>query len=389
MEFTFSEEQNLLRDSVRRFIDRNYRFEARRALVEKQGGFSRDNWAMFAEMGWLGAGLPEEAGGFGGGAVETAIVLEEFGRALVVEPFLAVGILAAQTLNLGASLEQRRTLLPLLINGQRLIVLAHGEPAARGRVANVGTTALAANHGRYVLTGRKSLVLGGPVADQFIVSARTSSRADDRDGITLFLLGHDAPGMKRHDYRLIDGSAACDLVLDGVAVGPEAVLGTQGSAYGTIDRALSHAIVGICAEAVGAMSAALWTTRDYLTTRKQFGVAIGSFQALQHRMADMYIEFEQSRAILHRALVHLDTGNPALRQRAVSAAKAQIGRSGKFVGAQAIQLHGGIGMTNEYSIGHYFKRLTVIEGLFGNTPYHLAEIAKDYIAASHPRGSLP
>ena len=363
MEFAFSEEQNLLRDSVRRFIDRNYGFEARRTVVEKQGGFSRDNWAMFAEMGWLGIGLPEQAGGFDGGAVEAAIVLEEFGRALVAEPFLAVGVLAAQTLSLGASLDQRRALLPLLINGERLIVLAHGEPTARGLVAHVGTTAIAAGHGRHVLSGRKSLVLGGSVADQFIVSARTSGMADDRDGITLFLLGHNAHGMKRHDYRLIDGGAACDLVLDGVAVGPEAVLGTQGNAYGALDRAFSHAIVGICAEAVGAMASALWTTRDYLTTRKQFGVPIGSFQALQHRMADMYIELEQSRAMVHRSLAHLEAGDPAVRRRAVSAAKAQIGRSGKFVGAQAM-----------------------IEGLFGNTPYHLAEIAKDYTQPSHPRG---
>ena len=378
MNFTLTEEQSMLVDSVQRFVQQEYDFETRRATASRPGGFDRAHWRQFADMGWLGVSLPDAVGGFDGTAVDTALVMQELGRGLVLEPYLAVAVLAAQAINAGASDEQKKILLPPLIGGESLVVLAHGEPDACGVLAHVATRAELNGEGGYRLHGRKSLVLGGPVADKFLVSARTGGEIGDENGISLFLLDANAPGLTRRDYRLIDSSGASDLLLDNVRVGPQALMGDSNGAFAAIEHAVSHATVALCAEAVGAMEKVIWTTRDYLLTRKQFGAAIGSFQALQHRMADMVCELEQSRAMLYRALAHLDDVDPAARRHAVAAAKAQTGRSGKFVGAQGIQLHGGIGMTEEYCIGHYFKRLTVIETLFGHQCVHLLEMAKRY-----------
>lgn len=377
MDFTLTDEQSQFSDSVRRFVRQEYGFAVRCETVGRHAGFNRAHWRQFAELGWLGIGLPEAVGGLDGGAIESALVMQELGQGLVVEPYLAVAILAAQALNAGAGEAQKQALLPALISGELLPVLAHGEPGAHGRVAQVATRAEPDGQGGYRLHGRKSLVLGGALADRLIVSARTSGDSDQEHGISLFLVAPDAPGLTLQPRRLIDGSSAADLLLDGVAVGADALLGTQDTAFAAIDLATSHAIVALCAEAIGAMDKVIEMTRDYLMTRKQFGVAIGSFQALQHRMADMLCELEQSRAMLYRALAHLDAA-PAERRHAVSAAKAQIGASGKFVGAQGIQLHGGIGMTEEFAIGHYFKRLTVIDALFGNRQFHLREMAQRY-----------
>lgn len=380
MDFTLTEEQTMLVDSARRFIQQEYAFETRRATVERHGGFNREHWQQFADMGWLGVSLPEEVGGFNGGAVDTALLMQELGQGLVVEPYLAVAVMAAQVLNAAAGDAQKQVLLPQLIGGESILVLAHNEPEMSGRTERVETRATPLADGGYVLDGRKAVVLGGPVADKFIVSARTGGETSQEQGITLFLLPAGTPGLTRRDYRLIDGSPVSDLELHNVKVSADAVIGAEGQAFAALDFAFSHAIVALCAEAVGAMEKVISTTRDYLMTRKQFGVPIGSFQALQHRMADMVCEVEQSRAMLYRALAYLDADDPAQRRHAVSAAKAQIGRSGKFVGGQGIQLHGGIGMTEEYCIGHYFKRLTVIDALFGNQQFHLGEMAKCYRA---------
>jgi alkylation response protein AidB-like acyl-CoA dehydrogenase len=377
MDFALTDEQTLLRDSVSRYLDKKYDFAACGTVVERHGGFSREQWSAFAGMGWLGAGLPEAAGGFGGSAIESAIVLEELGRALVVEPYVALAVLAPRTL-LQASDAAARASLAESIAGTSVIAVAHGEERARGRLAHVTSAAKRAARGGYVIDGCKSRVLGGPVADRFIVSARTSGSADDARGITLFALHANAPGMRRHDYRLIDGSVACDLVFERVEAGPDDVLGEAGGAFRVLEHAHFHAIAGACAEALGVMERATWTTRDYLQQRRQFGVPIASFQALQHRLADMVIALEQSRAMLHCALSALECERDDERRHAVAAAKAKIGHAGRFVAGQAIQLHGGIGITDEYVIGHCLKRLIVIDSCFGNAQLHLGEIARSY-----------
>lgn len=373
MNFELDEMQTMLKDSIARFLEKEYDFDGRRKLVHEQGGFSEANWNIFAEMGWLGASLPEELGGLGGSAIEAAILMEEFGHAMVVEPFLAIGILAAQTL-IGAGGDTAHALVRSIAAGERRIVLAHGEAAARGRIAHVGTAATATNDG-YLLNGAKTLVIGAPFADSFIVSARTSGANADQDGISLFLVPIDTPGLNVHAFRLANGMRAAELTFSNVTVSSAAMIGAIGGGFAALDRGLAHATLAACSEALGAMDRALWLTRDYVQTRKQFGQTIGSFQSIQHRMADMLIEVELSRSVIFRALAHIDA-EPKIRAHAVSIAKVQIGKSAKFVGGQAIQLHGGIGVTEEYIIGHYFKHLTFLDNLFGTVELHLQNIAK-------------
>jgi alkylation response protein AidB-like acyl-CoA dehydrogenase len=322
----------------------------------------------------------ESAGGFGGSAVDNAIVAQEFGRALVLEPFVALAVLAAQTILRAGTAQQRRKWLPSLVAGESLIAPAFCERGARGRLSPVETRAQACGGGRYLINGGKSLVPGGPVAGRFIVSARICGDRKDTAGIALFVLPARAKGLQRHNYRLIDGACAADLVLTDVEASSAHRLGEASDASAALDLAHAHALVAACAEALGVMEHATWATRDYLLQRKQFGAAIGTFQAVQHRLADMIIALEQSRAMVHCALSALDAKDAMARRRALSAAKAQIGAAGKFIGAQAIQLHGGIGMTHECRIGHCFKRLMVIEASLGDTQFHLGEIARTYPA---------
>jgi alkylation response protein AidB-like acyl-CoA dehydrogenase len=361
MDFSFNEEQQALQDSVRRFCEREYGFEQRRKLLAGDDGFARANWATFAELGWLGAGLSEESGGYGGGPIENMIVLEQMARTLVLEPFLSCAVLAVQAIVAQATRDQSAVLLEPIIAGECLVALAHDGPAA--------TTAEPRGAG-YVLNGRKTFVLGGPSADLLLVSARHPD-----GGVSLFQLDPNAAGVTRLNYHAVDGRRVSDIVLDGVEVGPDAFLGVEGHALPAIELAIDHAVIGLCAEAVGAMDAALWQTRDYLQTRKQFGQTLGTFQALQHRMADMLIETELARSMLYRGVAALAETDPVARRKGVSAAKVQIGEAGYFVGGQAIQLHGGIGLTEEYSVGHYFKRLTLVRGLFGTTDTHLVRFA--------------
>ncbi len=380
MNFELSEEQTMLRDSLRRYVENEYGFEARRALLEREGGCSRAHWNTYAEMGWLGVGLPEAVGGYGGSLIDSAIVAEEFGRGLVAEPYAASVVQAARLLLLGGD-ARAAELLAQLISGETFYAVAHAEPAARGRGAWMETRAVAADGG-YVLSGSKSLVHGGGAADHYLLSARSDGADDDAAGLSLFRLGRDTPGLILREYRLVDGSRAADLVLEQVRVPADALLGVAGSAHAAITGALAAATVASCAEMVGAMDQALWITRDYLRTRKQFGVAIGSFQALQHRMADMYMALEQARSACYRGLALAEHADAATRDHAVSAAKAQVGRCAQYVAAQAVQLHGGIGVTNEYSIGHYFKRLLVLEADYGSSAYHVGRIAQSLRAAA-------
>lgn len=374
MEFELTDEQAMFRDSVRRWAEKGYGFDIRQKIAHSQDGFSREKWGEIAELGWLMASLPEAAGGLGCSAIETAIIAEELGRALVLEPFLAVGVLAARAIEFADLAGQHTALLEAIGTGEQLAVLAHNEHAAHGQVTYVTAKARRAADG-WRLDGHKTAILAGPMADTLIVSARIAGADSDLSGITLFLVDPAATGVSRQSYRLIDGSPACDVVLENVTLDDNALLGAAGEASGPLMQAHAHALTALCAEAVGVMDKALWITCDYMKTRQQFGVPISTFQSLQHRAADMYVAIEQARAILNFGLAHLEAA-PASRDVAISEMKAQIGQLGHFVCGQAIQLHGGIGVTEEYVIGHHFKRMTVIESLFGHSQAHLASVAE-------------
>ncbi len=384
MNFALTPEQQALKDSVRRFCEREYGFEARMGLLRSPEGWSRKTWGTFAELGWLGAGLAEARGGYGGGAAENALILEELGRSLVLEPFLACAVGAAQVLAALPPSDAVDTLLAEIIAGDTIAVLAHGEAAARGETdSNIETRAERMGSG-WRLNGDKTFVFGAPGAGALLVSARTGGDGADREGISLFRLDPGLAGVEGHDYRAVDGRRVADLRLTDVILPPEALISPEGGAIEAVELALDHLVVGLCAEGLGAMDAALWLTRDYLKTRKQFGVTLNTFQALQHRMADMLVETELARSMLLRALAALADPDPRERRKGVSAAKVQIGEAGYFVGGQAVQLHGGIGVTEEYAVGHYFKRLTLVRGLFGATDVHLARFAR----LSHPSRNL-
>jgi len=374
MDFELSDEQNMLKDSVERFVKDNYSAEARAKLADTELGFSRDHWKTMAELGWLGMPFPEEVGGFGGTAVETAIMMENMGNGLVLEPFLSTVILGGGLVAEAGSEAQIEAIIPEVIEGNMMLAFAYAEPQSRFDLNDVETTATKSGDG-YVLNGHKAVVYQGTTADKIIVSARTSGDSRDEDGISLFLVDNNSDGVSRRDYRTIDGQRAADIEFENVKVGADALLGKEGGAFPVIEKIVDRAIAALCAEAVGAMQAANNITNEYLKERKQFGTPIGKFQVLQHRMVDMYMEAEQSKSMSDMVAMKLDLDDETERRKAVAAAKAQIGQAAKFVGQQSIQLHGGMGMTDEYSIGHYFKRLTTIEMLFGNTDHHFKKYA--------------
>jgi alkylation response protein AidB-like acyl-CoA dehydrogenase len=371
MDFVFTEEQGSLSDSIRRFCREQYGFDVYRRRMADPA--DRKFWSQFADLGWFGAGLSEDEGGYGGGPVEASIVAEEFGRGLVVEPYLSSAVLSIRTL-LALDSDTCRALVADIVGGQRVIALAHSEPEAWGDPAHIETTATRDADGAYRLSGHKSLVLDGSIADSLLVVARTGGGPGDIDGVSLFVVGGDEPGLRRQDYRLVDRRPASDIWLDDVRVAGAALLGNIGKALPAIETGLDHACMALCADSVGAMDVALWMTRDYLTTRRQFGQPIGNFQALQHRMADMLVQTELARSMVYQGLNALGRG-PSRRAAGVSAAKVAVADAGLFVGQQAIQLHGGIGMTEEYAVGHYYKRLFVNASLFGNRDFHGARFS--------------
>jgi alkylation response protein AidB-like acyl-CoA dehydrogenase len=373
MDFQLNEEQSMFKDSVRRFMEDNCSFDKRGTVAEK-GAFDKAHWQMFAELGLLGLALPEEQGGLGYSAIETALVMEEMGRVLCVEPYWAIAVLAAQTL-LASKDDKASDILQALAVGDAFPVLAHEEAPARGSLSFVKTRATSVEGGRWRLSGEKVSIVAGNIADRFIVSARTSGASEDKSGITLFLVQPDAKGLHKRDLRLIDNRWAAHLVLDGVEVGPEDVLGVVGEGYAALDHAHAQGLVAMCAEALGVMEQALWTTRDYLKIRKQFGQTLSTFQSLQHRMSEMLIELELSRGMVYYALSNLKEPGQ-VREHALSATKAHVGKSGMFVCGQSIQLHGGIGVTEEYVIGHHFKRMTLISNALGSTALHFERMAE-------------
>jgi pimeloyl-CoA dehydrogenase small subunit len=375
MDFALTDEQRLLKDSIERLLADRYGFDERQRYMKEPAGFSRDMWRSYAELGLLGLPFEERHGGIGGGPVETMIVMEAFGRALALEPFPATVVLGGGFLRLGANEATRAALVPKIADGNLLMAFAHAERQSRYDLADVATTARRDGAG-YVLDGAKSLVIHGDCADELIVSARLSGERRDRDGIGLFLVDVDTAGVARRAYPTVDGLRAADVTLTGVRVAADAVVGEPGKAFALISQVTDGAIAALTAEAVGAMAAMHEITVDYLKTRKQFGVPIGTFQVLQHRAAEMLIAVEQARSMAFLATMMADESDAHERRKAMAAAKVQVGRSGRFVGQQAIQLHGGIGMTMEYKVGHYFKRLTVIDTLFGDADHHLAELAR-------------
>ncbi len=372
MDLSLSDEQRLLGESVARFLEKEYAFDQRRAIIASEDGWSRAMWARFAELGWLGIGTPEELGGSGGGAVETGIVMEGIGRHLVVEPYLSTVVLGASLLRQGGA--KMATLLPALAQGRLLLAFAHGEPRARFALSQVETRA-ERKGGVFRLSGHKAVVLHAASADHLIVSARTGGSAREEQGITLFLVPRDAKGLALLPYRTVDGLRAAEAKLDRVMVEAGAILGALDGGYPLVARAADEALVALAAEAAGAMAALIAQTRDYLKTRKQFGVPIGSFQVLQHRLVDMLMAHELARALSGTAAHALDDGDARYRARMAAAAKVEAGRAGRLVGQEAVQLYGGMGMTDELAVGHYFKRLAMIDVMFGNADFHVRRFA--------------
>lgn len=372
MDFRLTDEQRMLQDTVARLMRDQYSFETRLKLIDTEPGYSREMWAHYAELGLLGIGLSEESGGFGG-PIELMLVAQELGRGLALEPFLATVVLGGGLIDRTGSAEQKEDLLGRMVSGELLLAFAHGEPQSRYSLSEVQTRAERSGDG-WKLSGHKAVVLHGDSADLLIVSARVSGDIRDRDGIGLFLVDPKAAGVQIRGYQTIDGLRAAEISLDGLQVDGDAVLGEPGQAYAAIEATFAHGVVALCAEAVGAMEVTNDFTLEYLKTRKQFGVPIGKFQVLQHRMVDMQIELEQSRSMAILVASRMDAPTEE-RERAVSAAKCYIGKAGRFISEEAIQLHGGIGMTWEYAMAHYAKRLVMLDHQLGDTDFHLERFA--------------
>jgi alkylation response protein AidB-like acyl-CoA dehydrogenase len=369
MDFELSTEQVLLNDSLEQFLRTHSDAQKRRTSAVSVQGFCLENWSRFSAMGWLGLPLPESVGGLGGTAVETGIVMEGFGRWLVCEPYLATILLGAKLIERAGSEEQKLRWLPEVIDGRTLLSFAHSEPQARYELNDVETRALRTDQG-YLIDGRKSVVSHASSADAVIVSARTSGDSRERSGISLFFVDCRSMGISRVDYRTLDGRRASDLTLRNVMVPAQALLGDAGGAIEIIEEVVDHAICAICAEAVGAMRAVIDMTREYIGIRQQFGVPIATNQVLRHRLVDMHIAAEESKSMSDMAAMRM-SADPAERRMTSAAAKAKIGIAARFVGEQAIQLHGGIGMTDQHPVGHYYKRLACIDTWFGSSDFHL------------------
>ena len=374
MNFSLDEGQQLLKDSVERFVRETCSLDRRRALVESAPGYSERSWQRMAELGWLGAGVPESHGGTGGGPVETMVLMEAFGSGLVVEPYLPSVVLGGNLVAAAGSEAQKRALLPALVAGELKLAFAWVEMQSGFDLFDVETTAVRRDGG-YVIDGTKSVVLGAATADRLIVSARSRGTSRDRDGIGLFILDREAGGVTLRDYRTVDGLRAAEVTFEAVAVGEAAVLGDPHDALPVIEAVAERAIAALCAEAVGVMDVIVRDTAEYLKTRRQFGRPIGAFQVPQHQFVDMLTASEEARSMMYLATLRLGERDARARAKAVSGAKHLIGRHGRAVGERAIQLHGGMGMTDEMAVGHYFKRLTMIDVMFGDAAYHLKRYA--------------
>ena len=369
MDFSFTEEQTLLRNTVQSLLSDKYDFDTRRKVAKSADGWRPEIWAQFAELGLLAAPFSEEMGGLGGGAIETMIVMEEFGRHLVIEPYVETVVIAGGFLREGGSPAQQEAHIPGIVGGETVWAFAYAEPQGRYNLADLTTTAKKDGSG-YVINGYKAVVLGAPWAQKLIVTARTSGGQRDRDGVSVFIVDKSAAGVSTRDYPTVDGRRASEITFENVKVDADALIGAEGKGLPLVEKITDQAIAALSAEAIGCMKELNTATVEYCKTRKQFGVPIGKFQVLQHRMVDMFMAYEQSVSMTYMVNLKLDEGD-AERTKAAAGAKVQIGKAGRFVGQQAVQLHGGMGMTDELNVGHYFKRLTMIDTQFGNIDYQL------------------
>jgi len=386
MNFDLSEEQQLIQDSVARFVQDNYALEQRVALSARDPGFSTTYWQTMAELGWLALPFDEADGGFGGNQIDTMVVMEQFGKGLVLEPYLASIVMGGGALKRGGSTELKAEILPGVIDGSRQLTLAYAEEQARFDLHDVTTTARA-DGDDYVLNGHKSMVANAATASQIVVSARTSGGQIDANGISLFLIDADAPGVKLTSFPTVDGLRASELTLDNVKVAASRLIGSRDGGFEILNAVANDAILALAAEAVGAMEVLYKDTVAYTQEREQFDHPLADFQVLQHRMVEMFMEYEQCKSLLYRATLESARGDTAARgdtqargdtatsQRTVHALKHLIGKAGIFIAENAVQLHGGMGMTEELRVGHFFKRLLVIDAQFGNADYHLQKFA--------------
>jgi alkylation response protein AidB-like acyl-CoA dehydrogenase len=371
MDIQFTEEQELLRSSVQRLLRDRYDFDARRKIVASEEGFSRKQWEAFAELGLFAAPFSEDVGGLGGGSLSTMIIMHEFGRHLVVEPFVETVVLAGGLLDHAGSEEQKQGFIPDIIAGMKTWALAWTEKGSRFDLANVATTAR--RDGKdYVLTGEKTAVIVAPWADYLIVSARTSGHRQDRGGVSLFVVDRSAANLALQSFKTIDGRRAAEISLRGVK---GQLLGKEGEGVAALEACRDRAIGALCAEAVGAMGDLNSATLEYAKTRKQFGTTIGSFQVLQHRMVDMFIAHQEALSLMQHLNLSISVGEAGV-SRLASGAKSKIGYAGRFIADQAVQLHGGMGMTDELNVGHYFKRISSINIQFGDPAYHVLRYAQ-------------
>lgn len=373
MDFTLNETQEMLADSIDKYIDNEYDFDSRQQYAGSKSGFSADVWRTFAELGWTSVPFAEADGGFDGTPIDTMLVMQRFGRGLVVEPYLANIVLAGGILKRAASVEQRERWLHPIIAGELQAALAFAEPQSRYELANIATTAKA-DGGDWLISGRKAFVLNGRNAGLLIVPARTGGAQSDRDGITFFAIDTAVDDVSIIDYPTVDGHQAAEISFDNLRVAADAVIGSRNDALPALEESVDDAILAVCAEAVGIMQTMKDKTVEYSKNRIQFGVPIGSFQALQHRMVDMLTDCEQSQSLLMWATM-VNTAGHKDAKRAVSAIKYKIGATGRKVGEEAVQIHGGMGVTWELDIAHYFKRLIAIGQLFGNADWHLDKLA--------------
>ncbi len=374
MNFELSDEQQMLAETIKRFVATHYTFDARAKIIASPAGHSEDVWAAIAEMGLLGLPFGEAHGGVGGTTVDVMLVMEAIGEGLLVEPYLTTVGLGGRFVARAGSRAQHERILPALIQGKHTLAFAHTEPGARYDLRQVGCTARRSGDG-WVLDGDKRMVLHGGGADTLVVSARTGGGETDADGITLFLVPRSAAGVSVKAARTLDNLRTADIRFAGAAVGPDAQLGREGAGYPVIEEVVDYATALLCAEAVGAIRYANEATLEYLKTRRQFGVPIGSFQALQHRMVEMMISYEQARSMAYLACVKVDTADAAERRHVISAAKIKIADACRHVSQESVQLHGGMGMTEELKVSHTFRRLTMLAQTFGDAEHHLERFA--------------
>ena len=374
MNFELSDEQRLLQDSVARFVQDNYALEKRIKLVATSQGFSSELWTTIAELGWLALPFDEADGGFGGGPIDTMVIMEQLGKGLVLEPFFANVVLGGGVLKRAANPQQKAELLPGFIDGTRQLTLAYAEEQARFDLHDVTTTARA-DGDAFVINGHKSMVANAATASQLIVSTRTSGGQVDENGISLFLIDADAEGVSMENFPTVDGLRASEVTFTDVKIDAQNLLGELDQGFTTLNAVANDAILALCAEAVGAMEVLYKDTVTYTQEREQFGHPLADFQVLQHRMVEMFMEYEQCRSLLYRATLEAAQGDSATAQRSIHALKHLVGKTGIFIGENAVQTHGGMGMTEELKIGHYFKRLLIIDAQFGNADFHLQKFA--------------